>query len=346
MAHDSPAPRAQIVLTDADDDTPLIRRRGHPHRADPWFLADDDNNMPVKKEHVDNAITLLHSIERHVVEHRLDGAVYMDLAWRFDSKLPYRGIDPDVMLVSPAPPRANKLKSLRAWSKGHVPPKLGIEIVSDKTARKDYTVAPGKYAAGKVGELVIFDPDRHRLRDVDGPYVLQVWRRTRKGRMVRRYAGDGPFECEALGAWLVVVDGTLRLADDREGTRLWPTHEEAEQAERAAKIVERVRADTERKRAEDERERAEAEREHAEAEREHAEAERERADQERADKDAARRSVRRLLSRSIERRLGRALTADERATLDAKMTTRDAEAVDEELDALADEALAAWLARR
>ena len=335
-SQDNTAARSPVSPADEDDE-PLIRRRGHPHRDDPWFLADDDNNMPVKDVHVRNAITLRHSIEWHIERKALDAYVYMDLAYRWDPARRFWGVDPDVMLVSPAPPRANKLKSLRAWASGHVPPKLGIEIVSDKTARKDYTVAPGKYAAGKVGELVIFDPDRHRLRDVDGPYVLQVWRRTPRGRMVRRYAGEGPFESAALGAWLVVVEGALRVADDAAGTRLWPTHEEAE---RAAKVVARVRADTERKRAEDERERAEAEREHAEAEREHAEAERERADQERADKDAARRSVRRLLSRSIERRLGRALTADERATLDAKMTTRDAEAVDEELDALADEALA------
>ena len=322
MAHDSTPARAEAARTEDDDDTPLIRRRNHPHRGDPWFLADDDNNMPVKKDHVDNAITLLHSIEHRIIEHKLDGAAYMDLAWRFDAELPYRGIDPDVMLVSPAPPRANKLKSLRAWAKGHVPPKLGIEVVSDKTARKDYTVAPEKYAAGGIGELVIFDPDRHRLRDVDGPYVLQVWRRTRKGRMVRRYAGEGPCKSEALGAWLVVIEETLRIADDREGTRVWPTHEEAE---RAAKIVERVRADTERKRAEDERERAEHERERAEA---------------------AQRSASRMLARRIERRLGRALTANERETLDARLTKRAVEVVDEELEALADEALAGWLARR
>jgi hypothetical protein len=331
MAHDSTPGPAAVVSTDDDADEPLIRRRGHPHRHDPWFLADDDENMATRDNHVRNAIALRHSIERHIAERRLDAYVFVDLAWRFDARHRYYGLDPDVMLVMPAPPRADKLKSLRAWAPGHVPPKLGIEIVSDKTARKDYTVAPGKYAAGKVGELVIFDPDRHRLRDVDGPYVLQVWRRTPKGRMVRRYAGDGPFESEALGAWLVVIEGTLRIADDREGTRVWPTHEDAERAERAAKVVEKVRADTEHKRAEIERERAEHERERAEHERERAE--------------AAQEVAARMLTRRVERRLRRALTATERATLDARLLQATAEVIDEELDALADEALPAWLAR-
>jgi hypothetical protein len=53
-----------------------------------------------------------------------------------------------------------------------------------------------------------------------------------------------------------------------------------------------------------------------------------------------------MLARRIERRLGRALTANERETLDARLTKRAVEVVDEELEALADEALAGWLARR
>jgi len=331
-SQDNTAARSPVSPADEDDE-PLIRRRGHPHRDDPWFLADDDNNMPVKDVHVRNAITLRHSIEWHIERKALDAYVYMDLAYRWDPARRFWGVDPDVMLVSPAPPRANKLKSLRAWASGHVPPKLGIEIVSDKTARRDYTVAPGKYAAAKVGELVIFDPDRHRLRDVDGPCVLQVWRRTSRGRMVRRYAGEGPFESAALGAWLVVVEGALRVADDAAGTRLWPTHEEAE---RAAKVVARVQADTERKRAE-------IEREHAEAERERAEKERERAEGERMAKEAAQRGALRVLSRYIERRLGRALTETERRGLQGRLMAGAAERIDEEVEALADDALAGWL---
>ena len=203
-----------------------------------------------------------------------------------------------------------------------------------------------------MGELVIFDPDRHRLRDVDGPYVLQVWRRTARGRMVRRYAGEGPFKSEALGAWLVVIEGTLRIADDREGTRVWPTHEDAEQVERSAKIVERVRADTERKRAEDERERAEHERERAEheherAEREHerAERERERAERERERAEATHQSASRMIARRIERRLGRTLTAGERAMLDTRLRTTTPEALDEATEALDVDALVGWLRR-
>jgi hypothetical protein len=48
-----------------------------------------------------------------------------------------------------------------------------------------------------------------------------------------------------LGAWLVVTDGgmRLRLADDAEGTHLWPTPMERAEVERARAEVERERAD-------------------------------------------------------------------------------------------------------
>ena len=65
--------------------------------------------------------------------------------------------------------------------------------------------------------------------------MLQVWRRDPRARFRRVYAGRGPARSEALGAWLVVTDQgrRLRLADDPEGTSLWPTDAEAEHAARA-----------------------------------------------------------------------------------------------------------------
>jgi hypothetical protein len=57
----------------------------------------------------------------------------------------------------------------------------------------------------------------------------------------------------------------LRMSDDAEGTKLWPTEGEETEHERAEKLQERV--EKERERAEKERERAEKERERAEKER-------------------------------------------------------------------------------
>ena len=45
--------------------------------------------------------------------------------------------------------------------------------------------------------------------------------------------GDGPAYSKELGAWLVVVGETLRVADDEEGTALWPTTDEERDAAEA-----------------------------------------------------------------------------------------------------------------
>ena len=78
------------------------------------------------------------------------------------------------------------------------------------------------------------------------------------------YAGEGPFRSEELGGWVVATDDgwRLRVADDPEGTTLWPT---AAEAERQRTETERVRAETERARADRERARAETERAEKEA---------------------------------------------------------------------------------
>jgi hypothetical protein len=107
---------------------------------------------------------------------------------------------------------------------------------------------------------------------------VQVWARDGRGELVRVYAGPGPVRSPYLGAWLVVTEGgkRLRLSDDRAGTRLWPTGEEAEraakEAERAAKEAERAakeaeRAAKERALAAEEAERAAKEAERAAKER-------------------------------------------------------------------------------
>lgn len=100
-------------------------------------------------------------------------------------------------------------------------------------------------------ELWVFDPMRvdpsHR-----GPFTHHVWRRDRHGRFVQTNAGDGPAYSAALSAWLVVTDeGTRsRVADDEEGTSLWPTPEEAALAREREALdeVARLRAEIERSR--------------------------------------------------------------------------------------------------
>jgi Uma2 family endonuclease len=162
-----------------------------------------------------------------------------NLALRWLEAQPKVGLDPDLALYEPAPPRVAKLRSVRTWRPGHTAPKVALEVVSAKHPFKDYATAPERYAASGTGELWVFDPLLAGPRAGGGPHRLQVWARDRRGQLVRVYAGEGPCRSPYLGAWLVVTEAgqQLRLSDDRAGTKLWPTPEEAE---RAAKEAERA----------------------------------------------------------------------------------------------------------
>jgi pyruvate/2-oxoglutarate dehydrogenase complex dihydrolipoamide acyltransferase (E2) component len=166
-------------------------------------------------------------------------------ALRFDEAHPREGLDPDVALYAPPPPAFDELASVCTWLPGHTAPKVALEVVSAGHPYKDYVGGPERYAESGTGELWVFDPLLAGPRAGGGPHRLQLWARDRRGELVRVYAGPGPVRSPYLGAWLVLTDGgrRLRLSDDRAGTRLWPT---AEEAERAAKEAERAAKETER----------------------------------------------------------------------------------------------------
>ncbi len=160
--------------------------------------------------------------------------VRRNLAVRWDEDHPRIGVDPDVCLLIPPPATPeSKLRSLRTWEEGNAPPLVAIEVVSAEMPRKDYELGPRKCGAAGVGELWVFDPQRLGPRDDGGPWALQVWARGRRGEFRRVYAGDGPARSDALDAWVVVTEGgsRLRVSDDEQGERLWPT--EAEEARAA-----------------------------------------------------------------------------------------------------------------
>jgi hypothetical protein len=187
-------------------------------------------------------------------------------ALRYQEAHPREGLDPDLALYEPPPPAFDDLASVCTWLPGHTAPKVALEVVSAGHPYKDYVGGPERYAASGTGELWVFDPLLAGLRAGGGPYRVQLWARDRRGEFVRVYAGPGPVRSPYLGAWLVVTEGgkRLRLSDDRAGTRLWPTGEEAEraakEAERAAKERALAAEETERAAKEAERAAKEAER--------------------------------------------------------------------------------------
>lgn len=181
-----------------------------------------------------------------------DAFVARNLGCRWDPEDARVGVDPDIVLIEPAPPKG--LSTLRVWRPDHPAPRLAIEVVSENSATKDYLESPSRMARLGAEELWIFDPGLHgpTLDDLGGPFVLQIWRRSPvEDAMKLTYAGDPPAYSPALEAWLVTVDlekgRHLRLSDDAEGTRLWPT--QAEAAEERA-VAEARRADAAERRAE------------------------------------------------------------------------------------------------
>ena len=163
-----------------------------------------------------------------------------DLAIRWDESNPKIGIDPDVCVLRPAPPLENgDLRSVRTWIPGHKAPIFAVEVVSNTNPRKDYEMAPEKYAASGTGELCIFDPMLAGPKSLGGPYRLQLWRRDESGEFRRIYAGSGPVYSPALNGYLVPIEKgrKLRIADDEAGLHLWPTAEEAERAAKEAALA-------------------------------------------------------------------------------------------------------------
>ncbi len=236
-----------------------------PSPPEHWYLT-DDFNMPVTADTQRRENTLQSVFEAHVARQGRDASILANVAFRWDQAHPGVGVDPDILWLEPALPEGRR--SVLTWEEGTGVPRLAVEFVSRDTAHKDYNHGPEKYAAAGIDELWVFDPDGFGRRDDgDGPHRLQVWRRTRSG-FHRLYAGAGPARTEALAAWLVVCDDTLRVADDPEGRALWPTvaeERDAARQERDAARQERDRATQEREHAAHERDRERIRAEEAEA---------------------------------------------------------------------------------
>lgn len=203
-----------------------------------WELGDE--TMPESVLH-DEAVTLLRALLAAWADRHGDALVARNLAIRWDEERPQFGVDPDLAVLVPRPHEAADLRSVCTWKPGQAPPALAIEVVSETNPRKDYALAPDKYAASGIGELWIFDPLLAGPTSHGGPLRLQLWRRDADGTFGRVYAGDGPAWSSAVEAWLVPVDEgrRLRIARDADATDFWMTGEEAEraakEAERAAK---------------------------------------------------------------------------------------------------------------
>ncbi|MDO9017828.1 MAG: Uma2 family endonuclease [Deltaproteobacteria bacterium] len=215
-----------------------------PFSDDGWVVV-DGVTMPETAEHREATKLLEDVFATWIAATKRDAKVFGNMALRWVEARPQIGSDPDVMLVEPAPPKG--IRSLRTWVPGHAAPRVVVEFVSLDTASTDYLDKPARYTAAGARELWVFDPQKLGPRAAMGPCVLQVFRRTREGRLRQVYRGDGPAFSRELGAWLVVTDGgaALRIANDRDGRDLWPTREEVALRKRSEATAEAERATAE-----------------------------------------------------------------------------------------------------
>ncbi len=218
--------------------------------AEAWVLPE----IPVPESHPHDLLLryLVALLEAWARRTSLDAIVARNLALRWYEDNPRVGIDPDVALITPAPPEPLALSSLCTWKPGHVAPRLAIEVVSENHPYKDYRDVHEKYAASGVAELWVLDPLLCGPTALGGPVPIQQWMR-RDGAMERMHFGSGPFFSEAIDAWLWA--DPIRITDDAAGAEQWLTGEEAE---RAAKEAERAAKDSERAQKEAERAQKEA----------------------------------------------------------------------------------------
>lgn len=188
-----------------------------------WLLEVDD--LPETPLHA-AIIALLVDLLRAWCDRAAPSAlVTTNLGLRWDPRDARRGMDPDVVVVDPAPPEGELLSTLRVWEPDHAPPRLVVEVVSPATAGKDYTDAHARCARLGARELWIFDPLRLGPRLTGGPFELQIWRRADDGALERIFAGDAPGFSPELGAWVITTDAGRRLglADDPDGRARWST---------------------------------------------------------------------------------------------------------------------------
>jgi Uma2 family endonuclease len=215
--------------------------------------------MPETNRHLELRTALYLLLKRELASRATIGSeqfVY------YDPTTAKKSLAPDAF-VKLGPPH-EPFRLWKTWQRGA--PDVAVEVVSDSDHRDaDWSQKLERYQAAGIGEVVRFDPD-------DETQPLRVWDNVDGDLVERRRAEDGVYECGALGLFWVVVPHAalgrmLRLARDRAGSDLLPTHEEAEAAAWRAQHEEaRARQEEARARQEEARARRGAEQAQHEAE--------------------------------------------------------------------------------
>jgi Uma2 family endonuclease len=198
--------------------------------------------MPETNRHLELRTALYIILKRELAARATIGS---DQFVYYDPTTAKKKLAPDAFVKLDIPHRTFRV--WKTWQRGA--PDVAVEVVSDSDeGDEDWEVKLERYRATGIPEVVRFDPD-----DVERP--IRVWDHVDGDLVERDHPGDGVFECVPLGLFWVAVPHRafvqmLRLARDREGRDLLPTHEEAEREARRARQEEaRARVEAERARA-------------------------------------------------------------------------------------------------
>jgi Uma2 family endonuclease len=138
------------------------------------------------------------------------------------------GVLPD-LYVLPCQPEDPNFSEWPAYDPSVPKPVFALEAVSRSNWDKDYVESPQKYAKLGVEELLLFDELALEGRSpASEPYVLQLYRKDRRGALKRVYAGEGPVYSQALRGWFRTVGNQLTVTRDEEGKSRIFTYEETE----------------------------------------------------------------------------------------------------------------------
>ncbi len=185
-----------------------------------------EERVPESKRHLELR-TLLYQVLKYRLAARASIGCDQFVYW--DRRNPKACLSPDGFVYLGAPD--TDFPWWKTWERGI--PELAIEIVSESDTHEiAWSEKLERYQALGVRELVRFDPEAERGRELD------VWRRAAE-RLCPAECGVGRAPCTTLDAWLLSVPDarlgvTLRLADDENGELLWLTEAEAEAEARGA----------------------------------------------------------------------------------------------------------------
>lgn len=219
-----------VRMSDIRGAVSIARHYGVKARLEAWELP--EGPVPESVPHDHAAEHLRRVLDAYAARAQRQLFVARNLAVRWLEERPSIGIDPDICVIEPPPPGAERLSSLCLWKPGHYAPVLCVEVVSPNHPYKDYVEIQDRYAALGARELCVFDPLLAGPATLGGPVALQLWRRDALGTLGLVHFGAEPAFSEVLEAWLVPADAVLEIADDRAGKQRWLTGEEQERATR------------------------------------------------------------------------------------------------------------------